>query len=165
MPYRSTRIEKAGQSTAVSAGEVLLNHEERHIRRKLLHMTNDDVIMLDLKEPVVLEDGDCLATEDGLLVKVIAAEEKLYQIRCKSPRHQMEIAWHLGNRHLAAEITDDHILIERDHVIRGMLIGLGAEVTDIVAPFSPIHGAYHGHGGHEHGSHDHHDHDHHHHDH
>lgn len=62
------------------------------------------------------------------------------------------LAWHLGNRHLAAQIDEDRIFIRRDHVIRAMLEGLGATVEEVKAPFQPVHGAYHAHGhGHDHG--------------
>ena len=40
--------------------------------------------------------------------------------------HLAELAWHIGNRHLAAAIEAERILILRDHVIRAMLEGLGA---------------------------------------
>lgn len=173
MPYRSTRVEKPGSVTEAAIDVVVLTHDERHLRRKLLHMAHDDVVMLDLKNPVVLEHGDLLALEGGGYVEVIAAEEPLLEIRARDVIHQMELAWHLGNRHLAAQIEDKRILIERDHVIKAMLEGLGATVTEISEPFQPVHGAYHGHGNHNHGhdhghdhghshghGHDHHDHDH-----
>jgi urease accessory protein len=170
MPYRSTRVVKPDAVQATPIDVVTLTHDERHLRRKLLHMAHDDVVMLDLREPVALEHGDLLELENGAgHVEIIAAEEKLLEIRAKNAIHQIELAWHLGNRHLAAQIEVDRILIERDHVIKAMLEGLGATVTEIVEPFQPVHGAYHSHGSHGHGSHghDHHDHghDHHHHDH
>ena len=162
MPYRSTRIVKPGTAKETAIDVVVLTHDERHLRRKLLHMAHDDVVMLDLKEPVVLENGDLLALEGGGFVEVIAAEEPLLEIRARDTIHQMELAWHLGNRHLAAQIEEKRILIERDHVIKAMLEGLGASVSEITEPFQPVHGAYHSHGshgGHGHG-HDHHHHDH-----
>jgi urease accessory protein len=175
MPYRSTRIVKQGSVTATPLDVVTLTHDERHLRRKLLHMAHDDVVMLDLKEPVVLENGDLLELADGAgYVEVIAAEEKLLEIRAKNATHQIELAWHLGNRHLPAQIELDRILIGRDHVIKSMLEGLGATVTEVIEPFHPVHGAYHSHGshsahnhashdhGHSHGSHAHHGDDHHH---
>jgi urease accessory protein len=161
MPYRSTRVVKPGTITAKLIDSVTLTHDERHLRRKLLHMAHDDVVMLDLKEPVVLEHGDLLELEHGAgHVEVIAAEEPLLEIRARNTIHQLELAWHLGNRHLAAQIEEKRILIERDHVIKAMLEGLGATVTDVIETFSPVHGAYHGHGTHNH-SHDHHEHHHH----
>ena len=166
MPYRSTRITRPEGITAKPVDVVVLKHDERHLRRKLLHMAHDDVVMLDLKEAVMLAHGDLLELEGGGYVEVIAAEEPLYEIRARDTIHQMELAWHLGNRHLAAQIEADRILIERDHVIKAMLEGLGAGVSEILAPFQPVRGAYHAHGAHshgqDHGGHDHgHKHDHH----
>jgi urease accessory protein len=55
-------------------------------------------------------------------------------------------AWHIGNRHLEAQIEATRILIRRDHVIAKMLEQLGAQVTDVRETFTPEHGAYaHGH--------------------
>ncbi len=155
MPFRSTKIAKPGAHiNATPVDVVVLTHDERHLRRKLLHMAHDDVVMLDLKEPVVLEHGDLLVLEgDAGYVEIVAAEEPLLEIKARDRLHQIELAWHLGNRHLAAQIEDDRILIERDHVIKAMLEGLGATVTEVSEPFSPLHGAYHSHGGHDHHGH------------
>lgn len=168
MPYRSTRVVKPGSATEKPIDVVVLTHDERHLRRKLLHLMHDDVVMLDLKEPVILEHGNLLELENGAgHVEVIAAEEPLLEIRARDAVHQIELAWHLGNRHLATQIEERRILIERDHVIKSMIQGLGATVTEVTEPFHPVHGAYHSHGTHGHGQHDqhshgHHDHDHHH---
>ncbi|MCB1448472.1 MAG: urease accessory protein UreE [Rhizobiaceae bacterium] len=148
MPYRSTRVVKAGAVETVSVDVVVLRHDERHLRRKLLHLAHDDVVMLDLREPVVLEHGDLLELEGGGHIEVVAAEEPLLEIRARDPVHRMELCWHLGNRHLAAQIEETRILIERDHVIEAMLRGLGAEVAEVIEPFQPVHGAYHHQGSH-----------------
>jgi urease accessory protein len=63
------------------------------------------------------------------------------------------LAWHIGNRHTPCQIAADHLLIRADHVLEGMLRGLGAGVTPTMAAFAPEGGAY-GHGrtmGHDHG--------------
>ena len=60
-------------------------------------------------------------------------------------RHLVELAWHIGNRHLAAEIGERRILLRRDRIIRAMLEQLGATVYDVTEPFVPAHGAYHAH--------------------
>jgi urease accessory protein len=78
----------------------------------------------------------------------------------------MRIAWHIGNRHTAAEITADAIYIEDDHVLAEMVRGQGGTATPVMRPFQPERGAYehdcgHDHGGHDHGAHSH-AHDHHH---
>jgi urease accessory protein len=160
LPHRSTEIVPYGAGESrTPIGTVVLAHDQRHVRRKLLHMVDDDVVMLDLKEPVQLGHGDLLLTEAGEAIEVVAAPEELFEITPRDRLHLVELAWHLGNRHLAAQIEEDRILILRDHVIRDMLAGLGAGVKDVVEPFHPVRGAYHGthqgSGGHAHHHHDH----------
>lgn len=145
---RATSFKPAGSVADAPEGTVVLPHDGRHLRRKLLHLDNGDMVMLDLKEPVLFHHGDRLVLDDGTTIEIQAAEERLFEIRPRDGQHLIELAWHLGNRHLAAQIETGRILIQRDHVIREMLIGLGAEVTDVVEPFQPLRGAYHAHGGH-----------------
>jgi urease accessory protein len=155
LPYRSTEILPHGTGgDRTSIDVVVLTHDQRHVRRKLLHMQHDDVVMLDLRAPVQLAHGDLLLTETGEDVEVIAAEEELYEVAPKDRLHLIELAWHLGNRHLPAQIEEGRILILRDHVIRDMLTGLGALVRNVSEPFHPVRGAYHS-AGRDHGHHNH----------
>ncbi|MDX0600213.1 urease accessory protein UreE [Sinorhizobium medicae] len=146
MPYRSTEVLTPGPSEEAPLHRVNLTHDQRHLRRKLLHLENEDVVMLDLKAAVMLADGDLLVLEGGGYIEVKAATEELYDIRARNPLHLIELAWHLGNRHLPAAIEEGRILIARDPVIRAMLEGLGATVTEVNLPFHPLRGAYHQHG-------------------
>lgn len=144
---------------------VVLAHDERHLRRKVLTLSNGEEVLVDLREAMAFHHGDVLVLEDGRMVEVVAAEEQLYEVRGENRLHLMELAWHLGNRHLPTQIDESKIVILRDHVIKAMLEGLGAKVTEISGPFQPLRGAYHG--GHSHGhghdAHSHGDSDHHHH--
>lgn len=153
---RVTTYLPAGASEETVVGSVTLGHDERHLRRKLLHLEDGDMVMLDLKQPVLLAHGDLLLMDDGNAIEVRAAEEKLFEIRSRDRLHLVELAWHLGNRHLPAQIEEERILILRDHVIRDMLTGLGATVTEVTERFQPMRGAYHSHGG----GHSNHNHDH-----
>ncbi|MDQ0321403.1 urease accessory protein [Pararhizobium capsulatum DSM 1112] len=155
MPYRSTEVLSSGSADIAPVATIALAHDQRHLRRKLLHLENDDVVMLDLKEPAMLADGDLLVLEGGGHIRITAIEEPLYEILPRGPLHLIELAWHLGNRHLPAEIREDRIFILRDLVIRAMLEGLGATVSEVNTPFQPMRGAYHGTGGHSHGHHHH----------
>jgi urease accessory protein len=162
---RAVRVIRAGATEPGGSGptpydHATLDHEERHLRRRVIELAGGDKILVDLPEAVQLDDGDVLVLEDGRGAKIIAAEEPVYDIRPRDPLHLTELAWHIGNRHLAAQIEPDRILILRDHVIKAMLEGLGATVTDVSEPFSPLRGAYSG--GHSHGHAHHHDHGHHH---
>lgn len=149
---------------AGTAATITLDETARHRRRMRMvsdRLDNGAVItfLLDLPEARLLRHGDGLVLDDGRIIEVRAEPEALMEVRGRDPRHLLALAWQIGNRHLAAEITAGAIRIRRDHVIRDMLTGLGAEVSDIDAPFDPEGGAYGG--GHRGHSHDHdHDHDH-----
>jgi urease accessory protein len=132
---------------------VVLEAAERHLRRKLIVLPRDEEVLVDFEKPVKLEHGDCLVLDNGKLVQIVAGEEELTQVKGRDPNHLSVLAWHIGNRHLEAQIEIDRILIRRDHVIAHMLEHLGAKITDVRETFSPEHGAYHSHDvgdGHEH---------------
>jgi len=174
---RAVSVLSAGPAAAAAFDRAVLAHDERHLRRRAIETTGGERVLVDLPEPVALNNGDRLVLEDGRQLEIVAAPEEVYDIRARDAVHLTELAWHIGNRHLAAAIEPNRILILRDHVIKAMLEGLGATVSEVSEPFSPVRGAYSGHGqdhahddhGHDHHdhdhSHDHHDHDHDHHDH
>ena len=112
--------------------------------------------LLDLPKAVALRGGDGLLLEDGGIVEVKAAAEPLTQVTADDVHHLLRLAWHLGNRHLPAQIEMTRILIRPDHVISGMLTGLGAMVADVHEPFDPEGGAY---AGDDYGRSEHHHHD------
>ena len=105
----------------IPADIVVLEHDARRLRRKLLVLQHGDEVMVDFAQTTTLEHGDRLRLDDGSNVEVIAAEEYLYEIRGRDPEHLIRLAWHLGNRHLSAQLEPGRILIKRDHVIRTML--------------------------------------------
>jgi urease accessory protein len=140
---RALEVVRSGQwPTQDRTDTVTLLFDDRYRRR--LRMLGDGGLdfLLDLAEPVVLRGGDGLKLEEGGFVEVKAAEENLIEIRGRDAAAFARLAWHLGNRHLPAQIDADRILIRDDHVIVGMLKGLGAEVRAVRAPFDPEGGAY-----------------------
>jgi urease accessory protein len=169
---RATEILAAGHwNREGEADTIELPHDGRHRRRIAMRAAGDTVFLLDLAEAALLHDGDGLKLEDGRIVRVIAASEPIAEITASDPHHLARIAWHLGNRHVPAQILPDRIRIGRDHVLEELMEKLGAKVSRIEAPFDPEGGAYaeetahahghhhHGHGHHHHG-HEHHDHEH-----
>ncbi|RWM16953.1 MAG: urease accessory protein UreE [Mesorhizobium sp.] len=144
---RAVSVLTAGEARAVTPYDrAVLAHDERHLRRRVIELAGGDRVLVDLPEPIALNDRDRLVMEDGRHIEIVAAEEPLYDIRAESAVHLAELAWHIGNRHLAAAIEANRILILRDHVIKTMLEGLGATVSDVSEPFVPVRGAYSGHG-------------------
>jgi urease accessory protein len=142
---RATARLSADHGRGIPFDLIILAADERRIRRKLLTLTKGEEVLVDFPEAITLEDRDMLVLEDGRLVEIVAADENVYEITGRDSEHLTRLAWHLGNRHLPAQIEKHRILITRDHVIKDMLIGLGASVKELSAPFAPEHGAYHGH--------------------
>jgi len=156
---RATEIVPAGSWQGEPADVVRLDYDKRTRRRIVVTGTKGLAFLLDLAKAPNLRAGDGIRLEDGSLVAVEAAPEPLLEISCADPHHLARIAWHLGNRHLAAEIGERVIHIRDDHVMADMVHGLGAEVCRVQRPFNPEGGAYgvvavhghdHGHGQHHH---------------
>lgn len=173
---RATRVvRRADMAGRIAIDTVTLDREARFRRRVAMQSDRGHAFLLDLAEATYLEDGDALEIDGRGLVRVVAAEEDLLEIRAHDSPALSRIAWHVGNRHTPAEITADAIYIRPDHVLREMVIGLGGTVRDVSRRFEPEGGAYggkgplssghhhHGEGhGHHHGHDHHHDHGHHH---
>ncbi len=108
--------------------------------------------LLDLADATVLDDGDALVLENGRLVEVEAAPERLLEIRAPSEHALRRLIWHIGNRHIPAEIGPEAVWIAYDHVLAEMVRGLGGTAEEVERPFRPEGGAYSGHGhSHSHG--------------
>lgn len=126
------------------ADTITLDEMQRHRRRMAMVSDGGIAFLLDLPDTVRLRDGDGIGLDDGRILRVKAKDEPLYVVRGHNATHLLTLAWHLGNRHQAAQILQDHILIRREPVLRTMLEGLHASVIEIDAPFDPEGGAYGG---------------------
>lgn len=132
---------------------VSLTYDDRFLRRKVLPLADGGSVLVDLPQTTSLNHGGALILADGSEIKIVAAPEPLLEVRGERLHR---IAWHIGNRHAPCQIEADRLLIQRDHVMADMLSKIGAEVREVVEPFTPEGGAY-GHGrthGHDH-SHEH----------
>ncbi len=155
---RASQRLAAGGWSGEPSDTVTLTQDQRYRRRISLRSDGGIDFVLDLLETALLRHGDGLRLDDGRIIEVRAEPEELLEVRGDNAVHLLRLAWHLGNRHLEAQISADRILIRRDAVIAAMLEGLGARLADVVEPFNPEGGAY-GHAGHAphvhvHGAHD-----------
>lgn len=136
--YRHARDDGSAQVFDTCA----LTYEDRLLRRKVLTTDGGTTVHVDLERTTSLSDGDLLLLEDGRAVKVIAMPEPVLRVTGDLTR----LAWHIGNRHMPCQFAADHLLTLNDAVIAAMLRDhLGAEVTPVMAAFTPEGGAY-GHG-------------------
>jgi urease accessory protein len=131
---------------------VTLDHEGRNRRRIALRGDAGLEFLLDLDRVTTLADGDAVELEDGRLVGVRAAPQRLLAIRAEDPLRLVRVAYHVGNRHAPAEVAEDALYVEDDHVLAEMVRAQGCTATRVLRPFQPERGAYDHVGMHEHGA-------------
>lgn len=131
-------LHRSGHWPRLATGRVVLDYDNRFLRRKRLVTVAGEPFLVDLPETMNLLAGDAFELSDGRLVEVAAAAEPVLVIRGDLVR----LAWHIGNRHTPCQIEPDRLVIRADHVLAEMLRGLGATVTEAREPFSPEGGAY-----------------------
>ena len=138
---------------------VTLTFDQR--QRSRLRVTLDDGreagILLQRGTP--LRDGEALRSDEGLVVRVVAAAETLSRVECPDALALARASYHLGNRHVPLRIESDCLYYQHDHVLDDLVRGLGLAVRVEACPFEPEPGAYQGpsegtthrHGHHHHG--------------
>ena len=131
-----------GTEPPPNAPRLVLPFERRCVSRQSAQLSDGTSVQLFLPRGTVLRHGDVLAGEDGTRVVVEAAAEDVHVARTSDPRALARAAYHLGNRHVAVEVGEGLLKIERDGVLADMLLGLGIEVEAARVPFEPESGAY-----------------------
>lgn len=130
-------------------GELVLPFHLREKSRLRAALTNSEEVAVLRPRGTVLRGGDLLRGEDGRVVRVVAELEAVYRVAHGQENGLLRCAFHLGNRHTQTEVGQGWLRIRADAVLREMLLGLGAQVTEERAAFEPEAGAYGG--GHHHG--------------
>jgi urease accessory protein len=126
----------------VAADRLVLTFDDRHRRRLRYVACGGTTFLLDLPRTAILRAGDGLRLEDGRVISVEALPEQLAEVTAADTTTLMRLTWHIGNRHLPAQLEPTRILIRDDAVIVKMLVGLGATVKPVMEPFNPEPGAY-----------------------
>ncbi len=130
------------------AGDLILPYDQREKSRLRAALSSGEEIAVFTVRGTVLRDGDLLLGDDGRIVRIVAAAEPTYRVECPDSHALLRCAFHLGNRHTQAQVGKGFLRIRKDPVLKDMLTGLGAKVTEELAPFEPESGAYGG--GHHH---------------
>jgi len=140
---RASDVKKTSDWNVAEAIDVVtLASDDRHRRRLVMTGERGTRFLLDLPHAAMLRDGDGLVLDDGSIVRVVGKPEPLVEVAAASEPDRLRVAWHLGNRHVEVQVAGDKLRIRRDHVLEAMLLGLGARLTPIEAPFDPEQGAY-----------------------
>ncbi|MDB5989379.1 MAG: urease accessory protein UreE [Herbaspirillum sp.] len=130
-------------------GELILPYEQREKSRLRAVLRSGEEVALFTVRGSVLRHGDLMRGNDGRVIRIEAAAEATYRVECTSPHQLLRCAFHLGNRHTQAQLGDGFLRIRKDPVLKEMLQGLDATITEEAAAFEPEAGAYGG--GHRHG--------------
>ncbi|WP_315790048.1 urease accessory protein UreE [Fischerella sp. JS2] len=134
---------KPPNPNAAVVSTLFLTAEERKRSRHRLQMEDGQVVFLRLPRGTVLRDGDILVDETtGSLVRIIAKPEPVLTVVAKNTIDLLKAAYHLGNRHVAVEITSTYLRLSPDSVLQAMLQQLGVEIKAEISPFQPETGAY-----------------------
>ncbi len=135
-------IERRYEGPEPPTERLVLPFELRCRSRLRTRLETGEEAGLFLTPGTVLRGGDRLLGNDGRVVEVVAAPERLMEARGEDPAQLARLAYHLGNRHVAVEVGPQWLRFAADAVLEQMLVGLGARVTEVVAPFEPEGGAY-----------------------
>lgn len=141
-------IEKRCDARQSFDDRLILPFELRQKSRLRTRLESGEEVGVFLERGTVLRGGDALLANDGRHIKVEAKPEQLYRVTCADTQILTRAVYHLGNRHVPVQVGDGWLLLERDAVLRDMLLGLGVEVIEVLAPFEPETGAYGAHGNH-----------------
>jgi len=142
------RITPLRDEEAARAVALPLTFDERsHAGRGRLATTLADgtavaLLLAAHRRGAALEHGAVLEGDDGELAIVVAALQPLTRVSAATPVALLRALYHLANRHVAAQIASDHVLIERDPVLERMLLALGARIEHAELAFEPEPGAY-----------------------
>ncbi|MEM7209911.1 MAG: urease accessory protein UreE [Pseudomonadota bacterium] len=133
------------ESGDASASVTLALHDRVRAR---LRVTLDDGrdAGVFLNRGPIMRGGDLLLSDDGELVKIVAAVELLSVVLTDNPHLLARACYHLGNRHVPLQIMPGEVRYQHDHVLDNMIRGLGLEPRKDTMPFEPEAGAYSEHG-------------------
>jgi urease accessory protein len=119
-----------------------LTAEERTRTRHCFQRPPLPPIFLRLDRGTALQPGDYLQSPTGEVLEILAQPESVLTLTAPEGLTLTRLAYHLGNRHVALEITPTYLRLAPDPVLEKMLRQFPVTVTAEIAPFCPEVGAY-----------------------
>ncbi len=136
--HKTTKVADA----SLTPGSLTLSYERRQKSRQRVTLDNGDEAGLFLERGIILREGDSLATDDGKIVIIKAANESVSTVYCDDSLQMARACYHLGNRHVALQISAQYLRYQVDHVLDDLCRRLGLDVISEEASFEPESGAY-----------------------
>ena len=100
--------------------DLVLPFEQRQKSRLRTVLATGEEVGLFLERGAILRDGDCLESDDGRIVRVVAADETLMEVRTADAELLARAAYHLGNRHTSVQIGETWLRFAADRVLAEM---------------------------------------------
>jgi urease accessory protein len=132
-------IEKESESVLST---LTLTRDQRIRSRLKVTLDNGIEAGLFLARGSVLQQDSRLQADSGEVIRIVAASESVSTVTVDDALLLARACYHLGNRHVALQISAGFIRYQHDHVLDDMLRGLGLSVSVEMAPFEPESGAY-----------------------
>jgi urease accessory protein len=143
-------VEQRADPDATASDVLVLSYDDRKRSRLRARTQSGREVAIALSRGSALHDGDLLVAQDGGVLLVRAAPERVSEVQTQNAHLLARAAYHLGNRHVPLQIGPGFLRYLYDHVLDDMVRGLGLEVGVKRAVFEPEGGAYGGHGVHAH---------------
>jgi len=124
-------------------GVLALPWERRGRARLRALLASGEAVTLAMPHGSRLRHGDLLRGDDGRVVRIVAAPEPTYALRCADPAALARCALLLGRRRIAAEVCPWGLRIRALPALRALVAGMGASVHEELAPFEPEPEAVH----------------------
>lgn len=140
MAYLS--ISDLAEANAIPQTTLTLPFELRQKARFKSKLDDGREVGLFLERGNTLQHGDLLEAEDGTVIQVRTASEKVTQAETDSPLLIARLCFHLGNRHVPLQISETWLRYQIDHVLDQLVESLGGRISHLSAPFEPESGAY-----------------------
>ncbi|QGG79592.1 urease accessory protein UreE [Litorivicinus lipolyticus] len=134
---------RAAPGTSVNANAVLTIHQRVRSRQRI-KLSDGREAGLFVGRGETLRGGDLLTDATGIVVEVVAANERVSTVSADSGLLLARVCYHLGNRHVPLEVGVNYARYLHDHVLDDMVRGLGATIVVHDHPFEPEDGAYGG---------------------
>ncbi|MDE0756570.1 MAG: urease accessory protein UreE [Pseudomonadales bacterium] len=135
-------ISDLAEANAIPQATLTLPFELRQKARFKSKLDDGREVGLFLERGNTLQHGDLLEAEDGTVIQVRTAAEKVTQAETGSPLLIARLCFHLGNRHVPLQISETWLRYRIDHVLDQLVESLGGRISHLSAPFEPEPGAY-----------------------
>ena len=125
--------------------QLWLTAEERARSRYRYDREEMPPVLLQLPRGTRLVPNHFLVADSGEILQILAAPETVIEVTSPEPLTLLRVAYHLGNRHVPLEVTENYLKLLPDPVLETLIQSLGAKTERVTRPFFPEAGAFHSH--------------------